>query len=67
LDELNIYKKGWKKQKQVKKKTIEPCFWALPCQDHMLIHNWRTPNSLQDSKVSPSTKQRKGDELGHAP
>jgi hypothetical protein len=28
---------------------------------------WRTPNSLKDSNVSPSERQRKKEELGHAP
>jgi hypothetical protein len=27
---------------------------------------WRTPNSLKDSNVSPSRKQQKKEELGHA-
>jgi uncharacterized protein YeeX (DUF496 family) len=30
-------------------------------------YNWRTPNSLQDSNVSPSERQRKSEELGHVP
>jgi hypothetical protein len=28
---------------------------------------WRTPNSLKDSNVSPSERQRKREELGHVP
>jgi len=28
---------------------------------------WRTPNSLKDSNVSPSKKQREKEELGHIP
>jgi hypothetical protein len=28
---------------------------------------YRTPNSLKDSNVSPSERQRKREELGHAP
>jgi hypothetical protein len=28
---------------------------------------WRIPNSLQDSKMSQSTKQRKGEESGRVP
>jgi hypothetical protein len=29
--------------------------------------NWRTPNSLRDSNVSPSERQWKGEESGHVP
>jgi hypothetical protein len=29
--------------------------------------NWRTPNSLKDSNVSPSERQRKREESGRAP
>ncbi len=32
-----------------------------------LITKWRTPNSLQDSNVSPNERQRKSEELGHVP
>jgi hypothetical protein len=28
---------------------------------------WRTPNSLKDSNVSPSERQRKKEESGRAP
>jgi hypothetical protein len=31
------------------------------------IIRWRTPNSLKDSNVSPSERQRKREELGHVP
>jgi ubiquitin len=38
-NEFKIYKKGWKEQKQVEKQIVKPFFKALPCQDHILIHN----------------------------
>ncbi len=37
---------------------ISTTFWGV---------NWCTPNSLKDSNVSPSRKQQKKEESGHAP
>ncbi len=61
------------------KQSFSPCrepfngMWHATCaklnqgDSWLLMVGWRTPNSLQDSKVSPSTRQWKGEESRHVP
>jgi hypothetical protein len=44
---------------------------SIPLEQNVKLNayegDWRTPNSLKDSNVSPSERQRKKEESGRAP
>jgi hypothetical protein len=46
-----------------------PHFWKSFNKEYNVFLDliWRTPNSLKDSNVSPSERQRKKEESGRAP